>query len=181
MSMENVDPQIMETEKTPRGLAGDFHRLKTGGAASFAELREFVGQMRGRRPQEVLGLVAASRLMGSIVWATIAAVVVVAAGSAGPYYWNRLAQDKPAEAAAVAEKAQPKAAPAKAEAPKTAPKSAAKTASAAPAQNKVENPDIAPDDAEKAVKIMGVGDTKMADPRKNPLEDKLDNLLDTVK
>ena len=41
-------------------------------------------------------------------------------------------------------------------------------------------PTPSPADAEKAIKVMGLDDTKVADPKKNPLEKSLDNLLDKI-
>ena len=40
------------------------------------------------------------------------------------------------------------------------------------------NPKPSPADAKKAVDVMGLGDTKAADPKSNPLEKNVDKLLD---
>ena len=56
--MDSTKPTSDEPATPGFGIARDLQQLKTHSAASVAELREFLAQMRGRRPQEVLGLVA---------------------------------------------------------------------------------------------------------------------------
>jgi hypothetical protein len=160
------------------GIVRDLQRLKTHGTASVAELREFLAQTRGRSPQEVLGMVAGSQLMRSIAVATVGAVVVLVVGTVGPWWWyGAPAGAKPAAKPAVAPQA---AAPAPAAPAKSAPAEQLKpTGPAAPAAATADS-QPSPADAEKAVKVMGLGETKVADPNKNPLEKSLDNLLDKL-
>ncbi|HOD83912.1 MAG: hypothetical protein BWX88_01019 [Planctomycetes bacterium ADurb.Bin126] len=152
-----------------KGVSRDLRRLKANASASLGELREFLTQTRGRSPQEVLGMVAGSALVRCIGWAVVGTVILLIVGTVGPYLiWGppkaRAAKPRPAAAAPAVAKAQP-AAPAQAAAP----------ASAAGAADQP-----SPEDAKKAMKVMGLGETKAADPNTNPMDKKLDNLLDKL-
>jgi len=175
--MESFKQQSADAGKPAFGVVRDLERLKTHGSASAAELREFLAQMRSRNPQEVLGLVAASQLARSLVLATLGAVVLAVVFSVGPYLLGSPA--KPAATQTPAPAAPAEKEKKAAEKPSQQPEASAPTpASAAPASST--DPQVKSGDAEKAMKIMGIGDTKIADPKKNPMEDNLDNLLDKV-
>jgi len=146
-------------------LGSEVHGLKTNGHAPLDELREFLAALKGRNPQEVIGIVSSSLLIQSMVLATIGTVVFMAVFTVVPYWLYG-----PLKAGPTAAHAPPAAPPA---AGKTADASATKTsdsASDSPAQA----------DAAKASKTLGLDETKAADPSKNPLESSpnLDKLLD---
>ena len=171
--MDSTKPAPEQPAMPGFGIARDLRHLKTHSAASVAELREFLAQRRGRRPQEVLGLVAGSHLMRSVAAATVGAVVVLVVGTVVPWWLNQLSPDPsavgkpsvPPQAAATT------AAPPEVKRPEQPPaESPAPAAEATPSQA----------DAEKAIKVMGLDDTKVSDPKKNPLENSLDNLLDKI-
>ena len=144
---------------------GEMKRLKSNASASTAELREFVRGLRGRSPQEVMGIVSSSALTKSLVTATLATVVLLGALTVIPYAFSG---------------------PPKTKAPKPtaqeAAKSEADSAKTAAAGSKgAANGDIpSEDNLKRASKAIGLDETKTADPNKNPL-DNFDNLLDKVK
>lgn len=183
------------TGAEPKGLARDFARIKSGSTATAAELREFIGALKGKRPQEVMGLVAGSSLVQCTTLATIVTAVFMAAFTVGPYVWYKvLYPPTPVTAQA------PAAAPAKTELPATtaAPTNAAPNTASAPAKN---DAPIAKGDAtkssmptpsgdplepstankQKALEKLGIGETKSSDPKKNPLENSADDLLKDLK
>jgi hypothetical protein len=144
----------------------DFRNLKEHGGASLAELKEFLTQLRGRSPQEVIGIVKTSLLIQSLVIATVSTIAFLFVFTVAPYMiWGPQVAEKP-------KKAQPPvAAQAAAPAPATA---------GAKAETKSDgNPSSA--DTAKAVKAMGMDETKTADPKANPLEKDFDKLLDGAK
>jgi hypothetical protein len=152
----------METNK-PRPSAGfgplkDLHNLQQNGSASLAELKEFLGRLQGRSPQEVVGLVSTSMMVQSMVIATVSTVALLAIFTIGPYMVYG--------APKVKEKAKP---PVAAAAPADAPKETAKSG----------DPNAV--DPAKAAKVLGVDETKTAKPDENPLDKKFDNLLDGAK
>jgi len=157
-------------------LARDLKQLKTHGAASVAELREFLAQTRGRSPQEVLGMLAGSHLLRSIGVATVGALVMMVVGTIVPWWMgNPPAGTKPGAATkppALAPAEAKKAEIPPVERPAASPPAASNTAAA--------ELQPTPADAAKAVKVMGLGETKLSDPKKNPLEKSLDNLLDKL-
>ena len=175
MSMEPAQEHPSETRPPAGGPGGDFRRLKTRGAATAAELREFLGQMRGKSPQEVLGLVAKSGLARGIVLATVLFVVLLVALTVGPY----LLAERGADAAApvAGQDAAPEANAANPAEPKPAKQPAAGASAAAdPSAGEAG----APPDADRAIDAMGIGETRVADPDESPLEDKIDGLLDGI-
>jgi len=152
------------SESSKRGLARDLNRLKSDGSASVAEVRDFVRQMRGKSPTEVLGSVAQSNLTHGVTVATIATVVLMFVFTAGPYLvYGTTAAKKPAAPAAAAEPAKP---------------AAGEAPAAAVAESTPEEPK---EPSKKAADILGVNETKEAAPDKNPLEDKGDDLLKDLK
>jgi hypothetical protein len=167
--MDDAQDRRQETRPQTGGVVRDLNRLKSDGADTVAELRDFIGQMRGKSPQEMLGMVAKSGLMRSIVLATFLVALLLVALSVVPYYWHgppAHAQQAAEEQTAVEEAAAP------------SDESKPDDDAAAPASTgDVANDNLDPD---RAVEAMGIGETRTADPDTNPLEDKLDNLLDGV-
>lgn len=158
------------------GVSHELRRLKVNGSASIAELREFLGQMRGKRPQEVLGVIAQSSLFASLFYATVLVALTIGVLTVVPYGWNKL-YASPAPAATVAEEP---AAPAPAATP--APDAVAAPATATPAAPAVAAPASvgpgAPANIDPAaLRRLGVGEVREANPLLNPLEDKNDDIL----
>jgi len=170
--MERAKEQTSETRPPTGGVARDFHRLKSEGAATVAELREFLGQVRGRSPQEVLGLVAKSGLTRGIFLATLLFVVLLAALTVIPYALEQRGADRKTpvagqEAGSASDAANPaEPNPTKQPGPEASAGEAGET--------------NAPPNADQAIDAMGIGETRVADPDDNPLEDKLDGLLDGI-
>jgi hypothetical protein len=177
--MESPNPRD-EPRPAPFGIARDIQRVKTDSAATAAELREFLGQMRGKRPQEVLGLVAGSGLAKSMLAATLGCLLLMVALTVIPYFLYHRGP-KPAPKAAAPKPAAIQTAPATATAAtppaaQAGPPTAHETVKSAPPAGT----SAPPANVERAIKAMGMDETKMADPKKNPLEKSLDKLLDKV-
>ncbi len=68
-----------------RGPVRELNELRAGSAASLAELREFLAKLKGRKPQEVIGIVSASLLVQSMVMAFAAVVGLLVLFTLGPY------------------------------------------------------------------------------------------------
>lgn len=156
-------------------LSKDFNQIKSNGAASTAEIQEFVRQLRGKPTQEVLGMVAQSGLTQGIIVALVLTVAGIGLMTVGPYMMGKgeAPAKKPVAQAASDKKSTPQAAAAT---PATEVQSA--TADASPPTGKGE-----PSAANKAdvLSKLGLDETKVADPKKNPLEDKADDLLKDLK
>ena len=166
--------------------------LKGNSTATVDELRQFLDSMRGKSAKEVLGKLAESGLIKAVVQATVISVIAIAIFTVGPYI---LQGKKGPAGAAAAQSADGKTADAKsADAPTAGGQAAnaAATAGAATAGSTGANPATAGaegesgaggpgSDLERAAKMMGVSDTKAADPKSNPRERDLDNLLDKIK
>ena len=158
-------------ENQQPGSAGfsDIKRLKNNGAASVVELREFLGQLKGRSPQEVMGVVAQSSLIQGITTATIVSAVLLVMFTVVPYaiYGGRAAATQSEPAAPIADV----------------------STNANSQQTPLNTESISPQkiaagkgqtDLQQAAKAMGIDKAAEADPDKNPLDSKLDNLLDGI-
>jgi hypothetical protein len=134
--------------------------LQTNGSASVAELKEFLGTLKGRRPQEVIGIVSASLLLQSLAVAAVVTVVLLLAGTVVPYVlWGPLkSQNVAAKPAAEA----------------AANRKTSDTARQEPRPPNAVVPAIP--DAAKAAQVMGLDEVKGTKPDDKPPE--IDNLLD---
>lgn len=136
-------------------------RLSTNAAATTIELRDFVRSLKGRSPQEVMGIVSSSALTQAVISSAIATVVLLAVLTF-PFAFGKSAKTTSAKPAAAVADAEPSKA----------------DATSSKAANSGDTP--SDEDIKKASKAMGLDETKTADPKKNPL-DSFDNLLDKVK
>lgn len=144
----------------------DFRNLKDHGGASLSELKEFLSHLRGRSPQEVIGIVKTSLLIQSVAISFLVIVVFLGVFTITPYMiWGPNVAQKP-------KKVQP---PVAAQAAAAAP-----TAVAAKGETK-SGDTPSNEDTTKAMKAMGMDETKVADPKSNPLEKDFDKLLDGAK
>lgn len=147
------------------GTMSSLSRMKRDTSYTLAELQDFLAQMRGRSPQEVLGMVSASELIRGIVIATIGCVVLVGVLTIVPY----ALRDKPTataapEATAASSATTPAASPATAAAPAVT-DTDSKTGTSA-------------ENLSAAAKALDIDEVKAAPPDVNPLDKDLDKLLD---
>ncbi len=136
----------------------DLKRIKTSTTATAAELREFLRALRGKTPTEMLGIVASSSLFRSLIVATIGTAALIAVFTIIPFAWGKIFHN-PDEAPALP------VAEAKSETP----------------ENKPANPEPSidtPKAPDRTIDALGVGESKNAPPRSNPLEGASDDLLD---
>lgn len=171
--MGKADEHLSETRPRTGGVVRDFKRLKTDGAATVSELREFLGEMHGKSPQEVIGIVAKSGLTRSIVLATFLFAVLLVALTVGPYLWERFGSGATGPTTGQSDTAKTPAAKPDEPKPDERP---AETVATTPKDKSVSD-ELDPD---RAIDAMGIGETRTADPKKNPMEDKLDKLLDGI-
>lgn len=158
--MDKLREHLTDGGRPPKpGLVSGAKRLSADAAATTAELRDFVRSLKGRSPQEVMGIVASNALTQAIIGSTIATAVLIAVLTV-PFAGGST----------------------KAKSPKPQPASAATAPESAMANEKAASNSDTPteEDLKKASKAMGLDETKTADPNKNPL-DNFDNLLDKVK
>lgn len=160
----------LEPKDSPSALdvSGDLHNLRTHGAASVEELKEFLSKLRGKSPQEVIGIVSSSLLLQSLAIATAATFAAMVIFTVGPFLLWGPPKVKPAQAPAAVASTTP----------------AGPATAAAPTVTKAESksdgtPSV--EDAAKAAKAMGMDEAKKADPKSNPLEKDFDKLLDGAK
>ena len=136
-----------------------------------AEIRKFLDGLQERTPQEAIGMSGDGDLIRYLVVAVVASITLAFAGTALPYFWpdtdpttavrkkNSAAEEGAAATGTVADAAVSTADPT--------------TTAVTPSGETVANPD-------QVLESLGGGEARQADPKKNPLEDNLDKLLDGV-
>lgn len=163
--------QIESDSGQPRGVFKDVKRLQTDGNASVEELREFLAELKGKSPQEMLGIVAESGLVKGMVTATIGMVAVLFVFTIGPWAYNELAGEPVQPQAAVPPAAAQNPAP---QAP-VDPATQAAAAAAAVANPGAQASSAAPAsqaDLGAATKALGIGEAKSGEPNLDALLNK---------
>ncbi len=155
----------MKSESNPHptvSLASDLKKIRRNTTASSHEIREFLAQMRGKSPQEMLGMLASSNLVKCTAHAGVGWLAIIVVFTMGPWLWGMVSSESPRTA---------NPAPA-----------AANSAPAATVESKPAEPTpVEPAPPTKAAEKLGIGETKEAPPNKNPLENASDDLLKELK
>jgi hypothetical protein len=131
----------------------DFRELKANSNATVQELQEFLRDLKGKSPQEMLGVVASSQLFRATIFSIILVTIAIFALTAIPYF--------------LGEKQTTEVEPPMATAP-TEPASVPDKTQAAPADTTKEKEPLAP---------LGVNEKKTAPANVNPLDDDGGNFL----
>jgi len=135
----------------------DLRELKSNSSATVQELQEFLRELKGKNPQEMLGVVASSQLIRATILSVILVTGALFALTAVPYFFGEKPPPDP-EPVAVSTPGAPAPAPAPpVPDPKlTTPATAETTAPLAP---------------------LGLNEELPAPPNTNPLEDNGENFL----
>jgi hypothetical protein len=137
----------------------DIRNLKRNSSTTAGELREFMREMRGKSPREMLGAVAQSTLVQSTIVSTIAIFILLLLLTAVPYAMDT------SEGNVVADVKKPDG-----ESGTLETKSKTNTEPTVPA---------AKPDEKKTVEVLGVGGEKKGKPKEiNPFENKKGGLFD---
>lgn len=162
--MEPTGKDKLAAARSGFGPSSDLRSVHSNGSVSLGELREFLGTLHGKSPQEVIGIVSTSLLVQSMLIAVAGTLGILLIFTLGPYLIYGPPQEKVARKPAAA---------AASPTESSAPAAASATSGEAPAAGQP--------DAAAAAKAMGIDEAKPADPGKNPLDGpNLDKLLDGV-
>jgi hypothetical protein len=126
----------------------DFRELKTNSSATLQELQDFLRQLKGRSPQEMLGVVATSQLFRATILSVILVTATIFALTAFPYFFGEEPTPIAEPIAAVPNPAPP-----------------------------VTAPIVTAPEAPNPIDPLGVNDKIPASPNTNPLEDKGEDFL----
>jgi len=149
----------------------DMRNLSENGGASIAELQSFLGQLRGKSPAEMLGVVAQSRLVASTILATILVASLIALLTVLPFVLNK-ARPEPRPAPVAVAPAAP------APSPEKSPE-ASSTATAGSDQATTTSSEDPPP-ADDLLDTLGIGETKTAPLDVNPLDGGIDDLFNEL-
>jgi hypothetical protein len=147
-------PSESSAPKPLASTTAEIRQLSRNTSATAAELKAFLAEFKGRSPQEMLGLVAASKLVRSLVISTVLVIIGILLFTAIPFFLrgDEAAAAEAAETPVAANKAPEPAPPEPAPAPESVP--------------------------EVDLSKLGVTEEKEAPPDVNPLETKGDDFLD---
>ena len=155
---------IVEPIASPKG---DFKKLGRNSQAVVGELREFLANLKGKSPKEMMGAVAESSLAQSLLISTVMMTILVFALSAIPYYLK----DEQVSAEAADKGTATEDNPAE---QSNAPSVAGESSSGEEGSVQETAPSKTPE--QTTADILGVGE--VADPDSNPLDSGGDDLLD---
>ncbi len=155
--------QIENDSGQPRGAFKDVKRLQTDGVASVEELREFLGQLKGKSPQEMLGIVAESGLVKGMVTATVGTVALLFVFTIGPWAYGELAGEPAQQRAVVTPTPTQDASSQEPVDPATQAAAAAAAVGDPGSQSPSAVPGSQPD-LGAATKALGIGQTKTGEP-----------------
>lgn len=174
-------------------MGNELRNLKEHGGATLQELQQYLAAMKGKNTKEMLGSLAESGLVRATVQAFIGCLLIMALFTVGPFFMSgalnagsgATTTGSPAgsgkPAATLGESAsQNSAKSGSGDADRNAdPTSAAGKTATGKAGGKSGSDPAA--NLEKAAKVLGIDETKSADPKSNPREKDIDSLLDKIK
>ena len=157
MKQTMKDPSETSTEArtSMASTKADFRELKANSSETVQELQEFLRELRGKSPQEMLGVVATSQLFRATILSIVLVTGAIFTLTAIPYFLGEEPAPLPAAPAPVAT------------APSTAP------APAPPATA----PQLTNPEAPTSLAPLGVNEKLPAPANTNPLEDKGEDFL----
>lgn len=159
----NIQPENPAPKRTALASStADLREMRSHSRETVAELQAFLRELKGKSPQEMLGIVTGSQLVRCIGLSTVLVVGTILLFTAIPYFTAR-------DVAPVAAQAAPAAIPAPAAPPAAA--AASSSPVVPPAEGKSSPP---PADA---LSNLGIGGEISAPPDKNPLETRSDDFL----
>jgi hypothetical protein len=151
----NIQPEKPAAKRGALASAtADMREMRNNSRETMAELQAFLRELKGKSPQEMLGLVAGSQLVRCLVLSTVLVAGTILIFTAIPYF---LAKNEAPVAVSPA--------PAPAAVPVPA------TPAVPPAEVKPTPP------AADALSNLGIGGEISAPPDKNPLENRHDDFL----
>lgn len=151
--MKDQSDQEDATRTSMASTKADLRELKENSNATVRELQEFLRQLKGKSPQEMLGVVASSQLIRATILSVILVTTALFALTAIPYFLG----DK---AAKTADTTSVEPAPAPPEPTPPAP-----------------GPEAPSTDPPDPIAPLGVNDKIIAPSNTNPLEDKGEDFL----
>jgi hypothetical protein len=174
-------------------MGNELRNLKEHGGATLQELQQYLAALKGKNTKEMLGSLAESGLVRATVQAFVGCVLIMALFTVGPFFigGGMNGETGATVSGASAASGKPATPPGDSTSPNAAKsgsgdadiKADATTASGQTATGKAggksgSDPAV---NLEKAAKVLGIDETKSADPKSNPREKDIDSLLDKIK
>ena len=153
-------------DKGSGGITGDIRSVKNNGAASLTELREFIGSLKGRKPQEAIEIASSNGLIRGLMISTIGFLVVLFVFTVIPFF---LHEDEVVTQQGIT--------PTSENARDTQESNSAADAGTQGGTDSSQTPTA---QGEELLDKLQIGETKTADPDANPLDSQFNDLLDGI-
>ena len=163
-SSEQNRTQIQD--KGSGGITGDIRSVKNNGAASLTELREFIGSLKGRKPQEAIEIASSNGLIRGLMISTIGFLVVLFVFTVIPFF---LHEDEVVTQQGIT--------PTSENALETQESNSTADAGTQGGSDSLQTPTA---QGEELLDKLQIGETKTADPDANPLDSQFNDLLDGI-
>ncbi|MBT3890343.1 MAG: hypothetical protein HN617_11685 [Planctomycetaceae bacterium] len=153
-------------DKGSGGITGDIRSVKNNGAASLTELREFIGSLKGRKPQEAIEIASSNGLIRGLMISTIGFLVVLFVFTVIPFF---LHEDEVVTQQGIT--------PTSENALETQESNSTADAGTQGGSDSLQTPTA---QGEELLDKLQIGETKTADPDANPLDSQFNDLLDGI-
>ena len=153
-------------DKGSGGITGDIRSVKNNGAASLTELREFIGSLKGRKPQEAIEIASSNGLIRGLMISTIGFLGVLFVFTVIPFF---LHEDEVVTQQGIT--------PTSENALETQESNSTADAGTQGGSDSLQTPTA---QGEELLDKLQIGETKTADPDANPLDSQFNDLLDGI-
>jgi hypothetical protein len=166
--------------KPMASMGRDMKNLKENISFTATDLTRFLGEMKGKSPKEMLGLVAQSTLFRGMITSTLFFAALIVVFTIIPFTLNKL---NPPEKTQAQEEASPdeETENSNNEVSNTSAPNGQTTSTETPATDADGNPLPTGSSGNDVIDTLGIGETKVAAPNVNPLDDSSNDIFDELK
>ena len=165
--------------KPMASLGGDVRKIGENLSFTASELTKFLGEMKGKAPKEMLGMVAQSTLFKGILSSTVLFAGIILVFTAIPFTYKIFnpPEEKPVQES-VSSPTENADGSDNQNQGQTTPTAGGETATTQPAATDADgNPLPTGSSGNEVIDTLGIGETKVAAPNVNPLDDTGDDIL----
>ena len=166
--------------KPMASMGRDMKNLKENISFTATDLTKFLGEMKGKSPKEMLGMVAQSTLFKGMITSSLFFAALIAVFTVIPFTLNKLNPPEKAQAAEE-EPADEDSDNSNEEVSNTSDPDGQTASTETPATDADGNPLPTGSSGNDVIDTLGIGETKVAAPNVNPLDDTGDDIFDELK
>ena len=168
--------------KPMASLGGDVRKIGENLSFTASDLTKFLGEMKGKSPKEMMGMVAQSSLFQGMFTSTLFFAAILLVVTLIPFGWKLMnpPEETPSQET-VSSEAEGTDQPENQNQGQATPTTGGETATTQPATDEDGNPLPTGSSGNEVIDTLGIGETKVAAPNVNPLDDTGDDIFDELK